>query len=50
MEDELEDDDAPPAKQQKVKDDRKLVRRYSLFRYSMNRNPAIFQEEQERQG
>jgi hypothetical protein len=26
MEDELEDDDAPPAKQQKVKDDRKLVR------------------------
>lgn len=31
MEDELEDDNAPPAKQQKVKDDRKLVRRALYF-------------------
>jgi hypothetical protein len=48
MEDELEDDDAPPIKQQKVKDDRKLVRRYSPPFLFDEPDVANIQEEQER--
>lgn len=46
MEDELDEDDSPPVKQQKVKDDRKLVRRFPLFTSVLtNTQPAIVQKE-----
>jgi len=48
LEDELEDDDAPPIKQQKVKEDRKLVRRYSPPSLFDEPDVANIQEEQER--